>query len=126
MRKQYYLKPTEKGFNAWDVDRLIEITQNFEVMMVNVIQLLEINKFHCYQGDIFPTVKSIFDHMKLVNEASLDYPIIISAEGKIMDGMHRVGKAYILNNEFIKAVKFKITPQPDYYDVFPDELSYER
>ncbi|MGB5243740.1 MAG: hypothetical protein WBN28_14035 [Lutimonas sp.] len=126
MRRQYHLVPTEKGFNAWDVDNLIELTKNFEIIEVEVMELIETNKYHWYQGDNLPTVKSIFEHMKLVEECSLEFPIIISAEGKIMDGMHRVGKAYINNIKHIKAFKFKITPEADYYNVNPDDLCYDR
>ena len=126
MRKQYHLVPTATAFHAWDVDKLITLTKDFEVMEVKVLDLLESNPFHWYQGDNLPTSKSVFDHMILVNACSLEYPIILSAEGRIMDGMHRVGKAYINDHELIKAVKFEKTPDPDFYDVFPDDLSYER
>ncbi|MBN1971354.1 MAG: hypothetical protein JXR48_17805 [Candidatus Delongbacteria bacterium] len=126
MRKQYHLRPSGNKFNAWDVDRLIEMTKDFDVIEVDVLELLERNKFHWYQGDNLPTVKSIFDHMKLVEECSLDYPIILSTEGIIMDGMHRVGKAYLQNIQTIKAVKFDYTPKPDFVNVLPDELSYDR
>ena len=126
MRKQYYLLPRENGFDAWDVDKLIELTKSLEVIQVRVNDMLESNKYHWYHGDNLPTVKSIFDHMKLVQECSLDYPIILSSEGKIMDGMHRVGKAYINNFYYINAVQFTVTPKPDYVNIHPDDLSYDR
>ncbi len=88
MRKQYHLRPADRGFNAWDVDNLIKLTENLDVVEVNILKLLEKNEYHWSQGEKFPTVKSIFDHMKLVNGCSLEFPIIMSADGIIMDGMH--------------------------------------
>ncbi len=41
-----------------------------------------------------------------------------------MDGMHRVGKAYIQGQDTIGAVQFKENSEPDYTDVYPDELKY--
>lgn len=126
MRKQYHLRPTDNGFNAWDVDNLIEATKNFNIVKVCILDLLERNKFHWNQGHNILTTQSIFNHMKLVEDCSLDYPIILSAEGIIMDGMHRVDKAYIQNKLEINAVQFDITPSPDYINILPEELTYTR
>ena len=114
MRKQYCLVPSESGYNAWDVDNLIELTKDFKVVKLSVDKLLENNNDHWYKDGDLPTSKSIFDHMKLVDECSLKYPIIVSAEGKIMDGMHRVGKAYLNGFSLIDAVVFEVTPDPDF------------
>ena len=65
------------------------------------------------------------EHIRLIHEADLSCPIILSAEGYVMDGMHRVSKALFLGKEAIIAVQFDETPKPDYEDVYPDELSYE-
>ena len=60
-----------------------------------------------------------------MDEVDLDYPIILCADGHLMDGMHRVAKALYEGRKNIKAVRFEVTPEPDYEDVQPDELSYE-
>ena len=62
--------------------------------------------------------------MKLVAEASLSYPIILSADGRVMDGMHRLAKALLEGRECINAVRFSKDPAPDYEDVHPDDLPY--
>ncbi len=56
---------------------------------------------------------SIFDflnHVKRINKANLDFPLIISAEGWILDGWHRLLKAIINDIRYIKAIRFKINP----------------
>ncbi len=43
----------------------------------------------------------------------LSYPIIFAAEGYVMDGTHRIAKAFALGLPSIKAVQFPATPEPD-------------
>jgi len=56
-------------------------------------------------------------HAKLIAETDLKYPIILSADGRVMDGMHRVCKAFINNSDTLSAVQFEVNPAPDYIDV---------
>jgi hypothetical protein len=58
-------------------------------------------------------------------ETDLNYPIILSSDGRVMDGMHRVCKAWMQGEESIKAVRFPIDPEPNYIDVPEDELPYD-
>jgi len=43
-----------------------------------------------------PDLLQFMVHMKLIEKASLDFPIIISKEGQIVDGRHRLCKAILL------------------------------
>lgn len=52
------------------------------------------------------TPRAIAEHVKRVNETSLDHPILLDPDGFIMDGWHRVIKALIEGNETIKAKRF--------------------
>ncbi len=125
MRKQYHFQPSEKGFYAWDVDRLVELSKDLPIIEIDISGIKELDEAFWYgdKNDI-PTCRSIVSHVRLINDSSLDYPIILSAENFVMDGMHRVCKALLNNISKIKAVKFKTTPSPDYKDVRPDDLQY--
>ena len=125
MRKQYHFQPSEKGFYAWDVDKLIENSKNFDIIEIEISQIREVDENFWYNGqNDIPTIRSIVDHMKLIEEVSLAYPIILSAENSVMDGMHRVSKALLKGIPKVRAVKFIKTPLPDYEDVYPDDLPY--
>lgn len=41
-----------------------------------------------------------------IRKANLRYPIIIDAKNNIIDGMHRLSKAYLLNKKYIRAYVF--------------------
>ena len=76
-------------------------------------------------GDKAPTCRAIAEHVKLIEEADLERPIVLSQDGRVMDGMHRVVKAYVKGHERIRAVQFVCDPEPDYVDVDPDDLPYD-
>jgi hypothetical protein len=44
----------------------------------------------------------------------LHYPIILSADGYLMDGGHQIAKAYLLKMGEVPAVQFSLDPEPDY------------
>jgi hypothetical protein len=58
-------------------------------------------------------------------DCDLAFPIILSSDGRVMDGMHRVGKALLQNYTEIEAVRFTQDPEPDYIGVQPDDLPYD-
>ncbi|MEA9414001.1 MULTISPECIES: hypothetical protein [unclassified Flavobacterium] len=125
MRKQYNLRPSKDGLRAWDVHRLIELSKNFPVKRVLLSEISEVNETYWFQDPSqLPTCTAILEHIKLMEEASLDYPIILCANGRLMDGMHRVMKALQQGHTDIKVVQFKTTPEPDFIGIPADELPY--
>ncbi|MEQ8816692.1 MAG: hypothetical protein RLO51_13260 [Thalassobaculum sp.] len=71
-----------------------------------------------------PTPRSIAAHMALVEQIDLAHPILLCADGRLMDGMHRIVKALLENRTHVPAVRFLITPEPDYTNASVDELPY--
>ena len=125
MRKQYHFRPSKNGFYAWDVDCLIELTKNLDIQEVQIDSIQELDEDFWFSNDnITPTCRVIAEHAKLINEAELKYPIILSSNGRVMDGMHRISKATMLGSKIILAVKFLEDPIPNYTDVYPDDLPY--
>ncbi len=124
MRKQYYFRPSSDGFYAWDVDRLVELSREFETKEIAVESIRELDESRWFDKNDPPTCRDLIEHYRLIQEADLSYPIILSEEGRVMDGMHRVAKAVLEGRETIDAVQFDKDPKPDYADVFPDELPY--
>lgn len=125
MRKQYHFWPGEHGLDAWGVDRLIELSADFAVIEVPLASIGEVDSNYWF-GDGFgdPTVHRVVDHMRLVQDVDPRFPIILGADGRVMDGMHRVARALLAGQRTIKAVQFKVNPEPDYRDCSPGELPY--
>ena len=126
MRKQYHFRKIDNKLYAWDVDNLISLTNKLEIENIDLAEIKEFDETYWYnkEGDS-PTCRSITQHIKLVNESDLKYPIIICPDSKLIGGMHRVVKASLLELKTIKAYRLVTLPKPDYIDVDPDDLPYD-
>ena len=125
MRKQYHFKSSPNGYYAWDVDNLIELSKKLNVIQFPISEIKELDEPHWYGEDnSIPTCRSIVEHMKLIHAVDLKFPVILSAEHSVMDGMHRVARALFEGHDTIKAKIFGKTPAPDFTDIYPDELEY--
>ncbi len=126
MRQQYHLVETDKGRLVWDVNKLIELTKNMPIIEVSLNEIAELDEPHWHEegGWKKPIARDIALHAKLIYESDLDYPIILHANGRVIDGMHRCCKALILGQKTIKAVRFETDPEPHYIDPNWDDLPY--
>ncbi len=123
IRKQYHFRPSSKGYYAWDVSKLIGLAESLPVILIEVEKIKELNENYWY-GESIPSVRSVAEHARLVFECDLQFPIILSSDGRVMDGMHRVARALMQNEKFIRAKQFITDPLPDFADVHPEELDY--
>jgi hypothetical protein len=125
MRKQYNAWPGEHGLDAWDVDRLIELTTDLPVIVVALDAIRDVESDYWFShGAISPTVREIVEHMRLIQEVDTSCPIILSADGRLMDGMHRVARALLDGKRAIRAVQFETDPEPDYRNCRLEDLPY--
>ena len=125
MRKQYHFWPGEHGLDAWDVDRLIQLSRGLPVLEVALDSIEEVDTdFWFKYGPETPTVRRVMEHMRLVEEVDVSYPIILGVDGRMMDGMHRVVRAMLDDRSTISAVQFDVQPEPDYRDCSPTDLPY--
>ena len=126
VRKQYHLRPSPRGLLAWDVHRLIALTRDLPRKEVPLDAIGELNEPFWFQGrSAPPTCREVADHARLMMDADLGYPIILGADGRVMDGMHRVALAYIIGEAAISAVQFDVDPDPDYVGVDEASLPYD-
>ena len=125
MRKQYHFWPGERGLDAWDVDRLIELSSALPVREVALDSIDEIDSVYWFDDQIDrPTVRRVVEHLRLIEDVDLSHPIILGVDGRVMDGMHRIAKALLEGRSTISAVRFATHPDPDYRNCRPEDLPY--
>ena len=94
--------------DVWYVETLIKHASDLPVFDLDLSSL---------DLDVMPwELKSIFhyiDHFMQTNNCSLEYPVIMSPSGWVMNGWHRISKALIEGRQTVKAVRFKKLPTPD-------------
>jgi hypothetical protein len=126
MRKQYHLRQSPSDLLAWDVDRLIALTADLVPQEVPLAAIRELDEpFWFGSGSEAATCRAVADHARLIAETDLRYPIILGADGRVMDGMHRVAKAYLEGRAVIAAVQLADDPAPDFVNVDETALPYE-
>jgi hypothetical protein len=57
-----------------------------------------------------PTCRAVAEHAQDIYEADFRFPIILSPSGVVLDGMHRLCKAFLLGLEEIDAVQLPTMP----------------
>lgn len=124
MRKQYHFRPSSNGFYAWDVDRLVKLSSALPAQTIALERIAELDEPYWFSSGDNPTCRRIAAHFKLMLEADPQYPIILCADGRLMDGMHRATKALALGHPDILSVRFERTPAADFVDVQPGDLTY--
>lgn len=108
---------------AWDVDHLVALSADLPRCAIPLEQIRELDA--SWAGDAEAvTWRSLVAHVELMDQADLAFPIILAADGTVMDGMHRVAKALRLGRRDIVAVRFATDPPPDHIGLRPDELPY--
>ena len=93
---------------TWSVARLVELSKDLPIFEAPVAAIAT-----DYTITDSNDIRNFVAHVKKVLEADLDYPIILAANGVIMDGRHRLAKAILEGRKTIKCVRFEVDPPPD-------------
>lgn len=118
MRRQYHSRVVAGRVYIWDVHRLVILTREYPARKVALSLIGELDECFWF-AEAAATCRAVALHAKLIDETDLRHPIILSASGRVMDGMHRVCKALLRGHPTIDAVQFATDPEPDYIDALP-------
>lgn len=99
--------------HVWYVPRLWDLSQDLPVIDVAVESVAALDVDCWFGKGTEPTIRNVAKHCQRIVDADLDYPIILHADGSLMDGGHRLAKALMQGIDKIKAVRFDVTPAPD-------------
>ena len=125
MRTQYHFRNSPLGLCAWDVRRLIQLSNGFGRELVPLSAIRELDEpYWAGAPSQQLTCRQVVDHARLMLDCDLAFPVILSSDGRVMDGMHRICKALLEGHTEIEAVRFAQDPEPDYAGINPDDLPY--
>jgi len=117
MSSTVYFPKTDKYpyTRQWNLEDIWKSTKDFQKKKILVSNLWDARYAQewCWQHeDETINNKFFLHHMKRVLTADLSYPIILSEENLIFDGVHRLMKAKHLGLEYIDCVQFTKDPTP--------------
>ena len=109
-----YIETVGNADHYWKATTLWKLAESLPVEQVPLDSFDWTNgNFQCNSLSDPPLWRDIGDHTKRILAADLKYPIIISPEGNVMDGMHRILKCYAFGLPTVPAVRLKEMPPPD-------------
>lgn len=112
MTKRFFSNVVNGRERKWYTESLWELAK--ELMPFDfAVEEFDFNQDVWFHDVHTPTVELVLDHMKRVQEADLQFPIILNKDGVIMDGVHRLCKARLNGLKTVKAVQFLNDPEPD-------------
>jgi hypothetical protein len=114
VKKEIHSRPTDKGRAVWYTKHLWSLASGLPVKRVPIDQFKEFD-LNCWFGEDPPTCRKVAQHAKKIADADLSFPVILSSDGRLMDGGHRIAKARIAGELEVLAVQFDKDPEPDFY-----------
>ena len=93
-------------------ERLWELSRDLPVVTMAIDDIAEFDQ-DCWFHGRGPTCREVAEHARRIQTADLSHPVILSADGKLMDGGHRIAKAWLAGLSVIDAVWFEVDPEPD-------------
>lgn len=124
MRAQYHFRTSPRGLLAWDIHRIVGLSHAFPRERVPLASIRELDEPYWSGEGARMTCRQVADHSQLIQDADLTFPVVLSSDGRVMDGMHRICKALLMGQSEIEAVRFLRDPDPDFVGVNPDDLPY--
>jgi hypothetical protein len=88
-----YTRPAPGGRALWHTERLWQLSEGLPVRQVPLNEIVEFDEDCWFQARHAPTCRAIADHARRIRDADMTYPVILSADGRLMDGGHRIGRA---------------------------------
>jgi len=103
-----------EGKRHWRVTSLIERSKDLPVFDLPLCAIYSASKV--WEDSRIDNAYTLAQHVRRCRDVDITKPIILDAEGFIMDGWHRVARALADGRATIPAVRFEVTPPPDFVE----------
>jgi len=101
------------GRGHWWTERLWTLAAELPVERVAIDDVKEFDE-DCWFKGVAPTCREVAAHARRIDQADLSHPVILAADGRLMDGGHRIAKAWLQGVVEVRAVRFTVDPEPDW------------
>jgi len=96
----------------WRMHQLWELAKGLPVRKVRLSELDGFDEVRWFGGprNILPTCRAIAEHARDICACDFSHPIILSPTGEVLDGWHRICKAFVEGIEELDAVQLLTLP----------------
>ncbi|MBE4618247.1 chromosome partitioning protein ParB [Vibrio navarrensis] len=114
MTTQRYVEINDGIQSVWMIERIWQLAETLpteEIPIADICGPDEVTWF----GDSGPgpTCRAIAEHCRRINNADLSYPVILTEDYRVFDGMHRIAKCIMQGKTTIAVKRFRKNPAPD-------------
>ncbi|MBT3942916.1 MAG: hypothetical protein HOC77_04525 [Chloroflexi bacterium] len=113
MSTEYHIRLIGSQRRSWRVDRLRSLSADFEPKLVQIAEIRELDTVYWFDSEFLPTCRAVIEHAERIRTADVSDPILLSPDGCVVDGMHRVARAFLDGLTSINAVQLLDYPEPD-------------
>ncbi len=115
MARRVHVRQIGAEWWVWDARRLIAAARELPVEIVSLGHIAELDEeFWFRRPGTAPTARAIAEHAALIAAADVADPILLSPDGRLLGGMHRVCRAWIDGVGELPAKRFRFLPPPDF------------
>ena len=107
---------TPEGRAYWLTERLWEAAEGLPVRRVAIADIAEFEQDCWFVGRNVPSCRAVAEHARRIMAADLTHPIILSSDGQLMDGGHRIAKAWLAGRDRDRRGALRGRPSPEYSD----------
>ena len=97
----------------WWTENLWAAADGLPVVSVPISDIAEFDQ-DCWFDGVSPTCREVAEHARRIESADLRHPVVLSADGDLMDGGHRIARAWLDGRDEVDAVRFAVDPAPDW------------
>lgn len=115
-QREKHSRPVPGGRGFWWTDRLWSLASSLTPFRVAIDDIPEFDMNCWFGGSTPPTCRAVAEHARRIGNADLAFPVILAADGGLMDGGHRLAKAWLSGETHVMAVRFDEDPTPDWID----------
>jgi hypothetical protein len=108
-----HTRATPQGRAVWLTERLWRLAERLPVERVPIAEIAELDQDCWFGAAHAPTIRAVAEHARRIEAADLSRPVILSSDGRLMDGGHRIAKAWLMGLTDVAAVRFETDPEPD-------------
>ncbi|CAE6901299.1 chromosome partitioning protein ParB [Vibrio alginolyticus] len=114
MSRQKYVEINDNVKSTWFIERIWQLSESLAVEEIPIAQIKGPDEVTWFNLDgPLPTCREVAMHCQLINNADLSYPVILTSDYRVFDGMHRIAKKIMMGEQTILVRRFRQNPQAD-------------
>lgn len=118
---QRYGEHGPDGSRYWQIERIWQLAEDLPIEDIPIDVIRGPDEVTWFSPEQPPTCRAIAEHCRRIQAADLSYPVILTEDFRVFDGMHRIAKCLMLGHATIRARRFRVNPAPDQIVLHPAE-----